>query len=389
MMQKKFQLFILISFILIGALYGCQSGNVPAADVESVSPTPTAMPPTATEMPDSAAVSGASEEITQLATVIVTVVVTNTPQPVEPTEAPAEDVPAPTATPQPPEPTATPLPEPTATPIVVPGPAWLTMFNKVRDLAHLPHIPASAALTTGSQWHSRYMVVNDEPIAHKEDINNPLYDEAGDIAAINGNIFATSQTEANYEWGINFWVSAPFHLVPMLHPRLQTAGYGDYVEAVGDTNMAAVMDVRSEREGEADGIEYPIFFPADGSSTWVVRHSLFEWPDPIGSCPGFSRPAGAPIVVQFGDGSITPNVSSFTMAMGSTPIEVCMFNESTYRNSNAYAEGVGRTTLDGQDAVVLMPRQPLAADAEYTVQLVANGETYTWSFKTIKRPPAE
>ncbi|MEJ2750868.1 MAG: hypothetical protein P8183_23620 [Anaerolineae bacterium] len=175
----------------------------------------------------------------------------------------------------------------------------------------------------------------------------------------------------------------------MLHPRLQDIGYGDYVENVGSTKMAAVMDVRSDREGSANGIEYPIFFPANGSSTWVVRHSLYEWPDPLESCPGFSRPTGAPIVVQFGDGSTTPKVNSYSMAMGSTPIEVCMFNESNYRNSNAYAQKVGRTILDIQDAVVLMPRQPLAADAEYSVQLVVNGQTYTWSFKTIKRPPAD
>jgi hypothetical protein len=34
-----------------------------------------------------------------------------------------------------------------------------------------------------------------------------------------------------------------------------------------------------------------------------------------------------------------------------------------------------------------MPKKPLPADMTYTVQIVVNGETYTWSFSTRKRPP--
>lgn len=386
MKHKSSWPFILISILIVVTVAACQANSNLNMTSEPVSPTATAMPPTATATAVPI-VEATAETSSPLATVVVTVIVTSTPLP---TEVPAEATPEPTATPLPPEPTPTPSPEPASTPSpVVIGPAWLKMFNQVRDIAHLPHVSDSAALTVGSQWHSRYMVVNDDPIAHKEDINNALYDDAGNLAAKNGNIFATSQTEANYQWGINFWMSAPFHLIAMIHPGLETAGYGDYVEAVGDINMAAVMDVRSERDGDRAGIQYPIFFPANGSATWVVRHSLYEWPDAVGSCPGYARPTGAPIMVQFGDGSTTPNVSSYALSMGDKPLDVCMFSETSYRNSDAYAQQLGRTILGEQDAVVLLPRQPLAADAEYTVQIVANGETYTWQFRTIKRPPAE
>jgi hypothetical protein len=114
---------------------------------------------------------------------------------------------------------------------------------------------------------------------------------------------------------------------------------------------------------------------------------MYEWPDPVGSCPGYSRPTGAPIIVQFGNGSTKPSVSSFTLSMDGKVLDACLFDETSYRNSDSYAQGVGRTILDEQDAVVILPRDPLAADAEFTVQLVANGETYTWSFTTIKRAP--
>ena len=246
------------------------------------------------------------------------------------------DMPAPTATPPPPEPTSTPLPEPTAAPTVAPvaiiGPDWLNLLNHVRGMAGLTAVPEKFPLSTGSELHSRYMVVNDDPVAHKEDVNNPLYDAAGNQAAKNGNIFATSQTDANYVWSVNFWVSAPFHLIRLLNPALQSAGYGDYVEAIGDVQMAAVMDVGTDRLPEAGDVEYPIFFPGDGTETWVVRHSLYEWPDPIGSCPGYTRPTGPPIIVQLGDGSLTPSVSSFSLSQGGQVLEACLFDETSYRN---------------------------------------------------------
>lgn len=387
MVNKKLLILISLSFIIILILVGCQTGNNNNDDGESNVPTQTVQP-TATER---AVADVGSEESPQLATVIVTVVITNTPVPTE--TMPEEEAPEPTATPLPPEPTSTPVPEPTPMPteepVAVIGPPWLNLVNHIRGMAGLTAVPEQFPLTTGSELHSRYMVVNDEAVAHKQDVNNPLYDEAGHKAAKNGNIFATSQTEADYIWGMNFWVSAPFHLIRILDPGLQSIGYGDYVEAIGDVRMSAVLDVGSDKTSNPEGVEYPIFFPGNGTETWVVRHSLYEWPDPMGSCPGFSRPAGAPIIVQLGDGSLTPNVSSFSVSQGDKVLDACLFDETSYRNSDSYAQGVGRTVLDLQDAVVILPREPLEAGAEFTVQLVTNGETYTWSFKTIKRAPIE
>lgn len=378
--SKKAYIFVFIVLLLVS--YGCQSPPTPVAAEDEMAATATAVPPTT----EPTAETGPEPTTPP---VVVTVVVTSTPLP-SPTETPVQDASEPTATPSPePEPTETPLPEPTPTTVAIISAPWLNLFNHVRSMAGLTAVPEQYPLTTGSEWHSRYMVVNNTAIAHKEDVNNPLYDEAGNQAAINGNLFATSQTEANYIWGINFWVSAPFHLIPMLNPRLQALGYGDYVEDSGDVKMAAVMDVRSDREGPSDAVEYPIFFPQDGSETWVVRHSLYEWPDPLTSCPGYAVPTGPPIVVQLGDGSIFPSVSSFTLSTGDKVLDACLFDETSYRNPDSYAQKIGRTILDEQDALVILPRQPLAAEAEYTVQLLVNGETYTWRFKTIKRPPSD
>jgi hypothetical protein len=253
-------------------------------------------------------------------------------------------------------------------------------------MADLPPLSDREALNIGSRLHSHYMVVNDEPIAHRQDKDNPHFDEAGNQAAKNSNIFATSQLEADYIWSINFWVSAPFHLISMLDPTLEMVGFGTHSEELGDTQMAAVLDVNSYPEGPDDGIEYPLMFPGNGSETWVVRHSLYEWPYPLGNCPEFTAPSGPPIVLLLGDGSRTPNVTSHRFAKGDQVLESCLFDETNYRNDDPYAEGVGRKILDGSDAIVIMPRHQLPIDETYTVQVTVDGETHTWSFRTRRGP---
>ncbi len=328
----------------------------PPAVVAAASPTvpvtPTALPlPTATEEP----VALPTETVQPTATALPT------------------DIPLPTATATVPPPTAT--PEPIIT-------DWLSYLNQFREMASLPALSERAALTLGSRLHSQYMVVNDAGISHKQDPSNPLYDEAGDQAARNGNVFSTSMTEADYEWGINFWVSAPFHLLPMLEPDLERVGYGDYNEAGGSVGMAAVLDVRSERDTITADVTYPLLFPGDGTETWIGRHNLFEWPDPLTSCPGYTRPTGPPIVVQLGPGDLTPAIGGHSVTLNGEPVHTCLFDESTYYNPDVYEEKAGRLILNNQDAVIIIPRQPLIAGETYRVQLEADGQRYDWTFTT-------
>lgn len=328
--------------------------------------------------------------------VVVAATATELPAPTAtPVPLPTETLPPPTATMEPsptavaptptvPVPTETPPPS-TATPAPL-YPDWLGYLNRFRAMGGLPPLSERAALTLGSKLHSQYMVVNDAAISHKQDPGNPLYDSAGDQAARNGNIFATSMTDADHEWGINFWASAPFHLVPMLAPRLEHVGYGDYVEAGGSVSMAAVLDVRSERDLGLSEAAYPLLFPGDGTSTWIGRHNLFEWPDPLTSCPGFSRPTGPPIVIQLGTGELTPRVGTHVLLKDGEPVRTCLFDESTYYNPDVYAERAGRLILDNQDAVVIMPRDPLIAGSTYTVQIDVDGERYMWQFAAQASP---
>lgn len=385
-MTRNLLLIILLFLLLVFA--GCRSEaeTPPPPTAASLAPSGNSLVAPTLPPPAVAKVDRVTPQPTDGPRPAETAIATNT---AEPTATPLPTL-EPTATSIPPTPTAEPptaTPEPSPTPLPTPTPEplypdWLGYLNRFRAMGNVAPLSEVAALTLGSKLHSQYMVANDAAISHKEDPALPFYDPAGDQAARNGNVFATSMVEADYNWGINFWVSAPFHLVPMLAPRLERVGYGDYNEAGGDVSMAAVLDVRSQRNTAVDVVNYPLFFPADGETTWIGRHNLFEWPDPLTSCPGYSRPSGPPIVVQLGNGTLTPTVYGHVLMQGDQPVESCLFDESTYHNPDVWAEKTGRQILNSQDAVVIMPRYPLIADQTYTVQLDANGQRYQWSFKT-------
>lgn len=373
--------------LLLLAVSACQSDSQPAPlAAQQVAVTATTAPPTVTPTGTAAA-----QENRQDAVVTATA-----PRPLTPTAVPtstATPPPSPTPLPEPSPtaaataaPTESPTPLPTETAVPIPAPEWLSYLNRFRAMANLPLLSDQEVYTLGSRLHSRYMVANNEPIAHSEEKDKLFYDPAGDQAARNGNLFATSQMEANYLWSVNFWISAPFHLISILDPNLEVVGYGDYVEATGATQMASVLDISSHPAGTSSGISYPIMFPGNGSSTWVVRHSLFEWPYPFDGCPGFSPPTGPPIVLLLGDGSGTPNIINHRLAMGDQPLESCLFDETSYRNNDSYAQQVGREILDQSDAVVIMPRNPLPINETYDVQITTSDQTFTWRFSTQKGP---
>lgn len=375
--RKRLNLYLVCSAVAVLSLAACarRDGRPTAtiaapratAVIQAAAPqaSPTAPLPTATKAPPP------TPRPLPTATSVPTALPTET----------AVALPSPT-----PPPTAIPTPTATATVPAPPLPDWLTYLNRFRTMAALPAVTDWEEYTRGSRLHSQYMAVNDAAIAHAQDKSNPLYSDEGNRAAQNGNIFATSQLDADYVWSINFWASGPFHMIGMLDPKLGLVGYGDAVEDAGDVKMAAVLDVGSDPGTGIDSISFPILYPGADSETWVVRHGLFEWPDPLTSCPGFTRPSGAAIVVMLGTGQTTPQVASHRLARGDTVVDTCLFDETNYSNPDAYAQKVGRQILDLNDAIVIMPREPLIADETYTAQLTANGQTFTWQFRTRKGP---
>jgi hypothetical protein len=252
-------------------------------------------------------------------------------------------------------------------------------------------------LTSGAEWHSSYMVQLNEPIAHSEDPASHLFADHGDTAAENGNIFATGATSGTRDWAINFWISAPFHAVPIFDPQLTAVGYGEFTQSRQDdllggneaaVGTAAVLDVLSGQQSQPPaGVTYPIMFPKDGGHTWVIRSTLYEWPEPLTSCPGYQQPTGPPIILQIGRGDLRVRATAYNLVVGDEILDACLLDESNYHNPDSYEQQTGRTVLDERDAIVLIPRNPLVVGQHYTVFIQANDQLYTWSFDAVNRPP--
>ena len=364
--KRKWQLwaFFAAGVILpVVLLFPTANPESPANDVANVVPTASPNLPTTTP----------------------TAVSTNTSMPT--TTSTFTSVP-PTNTLSPPTATATtePTTAPTTTPTSPPPPDWLVYLNQFRAQAGLPPLTETAVLSEGSLLHSEYMVRNDNGIARTQNNQNPFFTEAGRTAAHNSNIYATNSSESNYVWAMNFWMSAPFHAVPILDPALQTVGYGNIRDDLGRVRVAAVLDVESGMvEGET-AVSYPITFPQDGGETWVLQQSLLEYPEPLTSCPGYGKPAGAPLILQIGSGDLTPNVTGYRLWAGGQQVQVCAFDETNYVNPNSFAQERGRAILDERDAIVLIPLSPLGVGTTYTAEVDVNGETVGWSFTAVSPP---
>jgi hypothetical protein len=204
----------------------------------------------------------------------------------------------------------------------------------------------------------------------------------GDQAAGYSNLVATSRLDADDTFAVDMWMQAPFHAVGVLDPKLRKVGYGSYREAVGVFKMGAALDVIRGRGAVPPGVSFPIFFPGDGSTMPVLQY-VGEYPSPLTSCPGYTAPSGPPIILQLGTGSVTPAVSTTSLRRGSVNLAHCVFSETSYVNPDAGAQALGRSVLNSRDAVVIMPREPFIAGAEYTVSITVNGAQYTWSFQTL------
>lgn len=277
----------------------------------------------------------------------------------------------------------------------IPAPNWLNYLNLIRESAGVPPVSNYLPFSTGSFAHSVYMLEEDH-IVHFENPESIWFTESGNRSAWKSNIGTSIALHSDYLWAIDYWTSGPFHLIPMLDPKLEQVGFGIYNRPLTDGEIAegqtlqtaATLDVWNGRaEEEPADIEYPIMFPPDKGETWVIRHSLVEYPNPLTHCEGYENPSGPAIVLLMGNGEGAPQVDDHAFKHNEEELEHCVFHESNYTSSaDAFEQLTGREILALRDAVVLMPKDPLQMDETYEVSLTVNGQTYTWTFNTVPPP---
>ncbi len=267
-----------------------------------------------------------------------------------------------------------------AKPIDATGPVWLTRLNYYRHLAKLPAVSENEALSDGDRKHARYLVKNRVPPdgrAHSEDPANSWFTLEGLAAARAGDLIppCLGCNPLSPRQAIDLWVSGPFHRVLILNPVLKQVGYGEYSEA-GLKAHALNLGVSPSPGPFGTAIAFP------GNETVVLlRQFEKEWPDPIASCPGFTIPTGLPITLELGV-DVPTKLGNHSLTANGEEVQHCIFDASSYRNSDAAQEDWGKNTLKAFGVVVIIPRKPLKRGTHYTVTVTANGREYRWSFST-------
>ena len=210
------------------------------------------------------------------------------------------------------------------------------------------------------------------------------------------------------------WITSPF-LQRVGYARTSydssffvSSGLGNVeVQGTATVFLLNVLTGRSERP--PSGLEFPLFFPGPDTVVPLLSYEgEFGAVDPLAhkTCEGYEPPTGLPITVLFGPDEgegAGPDVTGTQIALdGGTQVEHCWYSGTTYEiplpppeeDPFGFVRGPlmaqmtkARKALGMENALVLIPREPLEPGRRYTITVTAGGQTYTWSFRTWP-PPA-
>lgn len=252
---------------------------------------------------------------------------------------------------------------------------WLGIVNTYRAMSGLAPVSANADWSAQDEAHSCYMLQNG--IAHDEIPGKPGYTPGGDVAGNSGNVAVSSSVSASARNHIDLWMTGPFHTIGILRSNLASAGFGMCVDPnTPKWHSGATLDVLRGLDNSATRPSTPIVFP--GSNATVALSSfIVESPSPLDMCGWTGTPAGLPLIAMM-PSDVTSANSSLTGPNG--PIQTCTLHK------NNVSDGTARAILDGDNAVIVMPRDPLA-DGNYTATVNSDGGTVTWSFTVNRNAP--
>jgi len=263
--------------------------------------------------------------------------------------------------------------------------AWLERINFYRAALGLDPIHDNPDLSAAAAAHARYLLLNfgedlrsAKPIsgdAYEEKPGNRGYSASGAAAARNLDLaMGCSSNEAAQQ--IDRWLEGPFHRFAVFDPDLTEAGYGQ-----AESGGCWVAALRLPQPPPEEEKPYPraIEFPPDRADVALDWIGL-EAPDPLESCPGYSRPVGLPITLQIGR-LVDTKLTAHSLTEDGKPIEHCAFDADSYRNHIKSLQTFGHWNLRDAGAVVIVPRSPLRAGSRYSVSITAAGNSYAWSFK--------
>jgi uncharacterized protein YkwD len=251
---------------------------------------------------------------------------------------------------------------------------WLGAVNAYRHMSGLEPVTANASWSQGAREHSCYMVRN-STLTHYQDPALPGATPAGAHAGRNGNVAVSPDPYTTARFMIELWLTAPFHAIGMLRPELRHVGYG----SCSDTNRsaqwrsAATLNVLDGLTGPRG--PRPVVFPGNGARTSLSRF-IAESPDPVQLC-GWSGAAGLPLIAML---PARVTTATATLRGPGGPEQVCVLHA---HNS---ADPVARSVMASENAVVVVPRNPLGPGS-WAVTVASDGGNVNWGFVVDPHAP--
>ena len=248
--------------------------------------------------------------------------------------------------------------------------SWLTTVNYFRAMAGVGPVVEDATMSAGAVAHSCYMLYNG--ISHDETPGLPGYTPEGDVAGNSGNVAVSSQINTSARSHVELWMSGPFHAIGVLRPNLQSTGFGKCdLSSTPTWHSGATLDV-IRGLGSTPRPADPIVFPGDGTTTNLDRF-VTESPSPLTYC-GWTGAAGLPLIAMMPEAATSP--AAALIGPDGQPIEVCVL-------SSANTTGVAQQILNGDNAVIVVPRNPLA-QGTYSAGVSTASRSVSWSFTIDK-----
>ena len=251
-------------------------------------------------------------------------------------------------------------------PFIDPAADWLTTVNYFRAMAGVGPVTENPAWSAAAVNHSCYMLYNG--ISHEEVSSKPGYTPDGDAAGRNGNVAVSSLVNETARKHIELWMTGPFHAIGVIRPNLTQVGFGKCDKSeTSPWRSGATLDILHGL-GPSVPQTQPILFPGNGTTTSLSRF-VTESPNPLDFC-GWSGSAGLPVIALMPEGFTAQPTA--TMSTSAGPIEVCVLSS---RNTT----GIAQQILAGNNAVIVIPRAPLAPNS-YTVAVTTTARSVSWSF---------
>ncbi|MEO6570422.1 MAG: CAP domain-containing protein [Ilumatobacteraceae bacterium] len=255
------------------------------------------------------------------------------------------------------------------------GDSWLDVVNTYRSMSGLAPVSSNATWSAEAEAHSCYMLQNG--IAHDEIPGLPGYTPGGDVAGNSGNVAVSSSIGASARNHIDLWMTGPFHAIGILRSNLTSTGFGLCTSSTTPTwHSGGTLDVIRGLDAGRPRPTSPIVFPGNGAT--VPLHSFVtEFPNPMTLC-NWTGSAGLPLIAMM-PGDVTSAEATLTGPNG--PIPTCILHEG-----NTGGDSTARAILGGDNAIIVMPRDPLA-DGLHTVTVNSSGGNVSWSFTVDRNAP--